>query len=275
MVLVQTSPQLRQTKVNVETMRRIIAEHPEADLAVFPELFLSGYTTDRLEELAVDLEGPDVERIAEAARKNSTAVIFGVPEHLDNGYANSAVYIDRNGTIGGIYRKTHLYGSEREAFLPGEELLIVDLEGWKIGLMICFDVEFPEVARTLAGAGADLLVTISANMEPFERDHRVFSTARALENGIPHIYVNQVGRGEEFTFPGGTMAISADGDFMDEADFTGEKVLDIELSLPGKSSVRPDYLGQLRSPLPITIAGKETEKDAPSKRIQRNFKDSI
>ena len=61
--------------------------------------------------------------------------------------------------------------------------------------MICFDVEFPEVARSLAKAGANLLVTVSANMDPFGRDHDVFATARALENGVPHLYVNQVGRG--------------------------------------------------------------------------------
>ncbi len=83
--------------------------------------------------------------------------------------------------------------------------------------MICFDVEFPEVARSLALAGADLLVTISANMDPFGRDHDVFVTARALENGLPHLYVNQVGRGEAFTFAGGTMAVSADGDRLAEA----------------------------------------------------------
>lgn len=267
LVLAQMSPQLRQTQANVETIQRVIAEHPEADLVVFPELFLSGYTTDRLEELAVDLEGPAVERIAETAKATSTAVIFGAPERFGDGYANSAVYIDRNGMLAEIYRKAYLYGAECEAFLPGDELLILELEGWKAGLMICFDVEFPEVARALARTGADLLVTISANMEPFERDHRVFSTARALENGVPHIYVNQVGGGEEFTFTGGTLAVSADGNFLAETGSAGEKVLDIELSLPGKSSVRPDYLGQLRSSLPITTGRGATERDNFSKGI--------
>lgn len=254
-VLTQQSPQLRQTEANIETIRRVITEHPEADLAVFPELFLSGYVTDGLEELAVDSEGPAVGRIAKIAKDNSTAVIFGAPERFGDGYANSAVHIDRNGKLAGIYRKAYLYGAESDAYLPGDELLIVDLEGWKVGLMICFDVEFPEVARTLARAGADLFVTISANMEPFERDHRVFNTARALENGVPHVYVNQVGRGEEFTFTGGTLAVSTDGDFLAEAGSTREEVLEVEVSLPGRSSVRPDYLGQLRSPLPTIMPG--------------------
>jgi predicted amidohydrolase len=249
-VLAQLSPRLRRTNDNIETMVRTLGDRPGADLILFPELFLSGYTTVGLEELAVDPEGPEVGRVAEVAKDNSTAVVFGAPERFGTGHANSAIYIDRNGTVAGIYRKIYLFGSEREAFLPGDELLIVDLGGSKAGLMICFDVEFPEVARALAQAGADLLLTISANMEPFERDHHVFATARALENGLPHAYVNQVGRGEEFTFVGGTMAVSADGDLLAETGSMEEEVLDLELEPLAKSSVRPDYLAQLRSPFP-------------------------
>jgi predicted amidohydrolase len=257
-VLAQLSPRLRQVDANLETMSRVVTQHPQADLVVFPELFLSGYTTTGLEELGVDPEGPEVERVAAIAGDNSAAVIFGAPERVGGGHANSAVYVDRNGTLAGIYRKTHLFGSERDAYLPGDELLVVDLEGLRVGLMICFDVEFPEVARALAQAGADLLVTISANMEPFGPDHRVFGTARALENGLPHAYVNQIERGEEFNFVGGTFAVTADGDVLADAGPAGEEVLEIGLEFPAKSSVRPDYLGQLRSPFPIvgrTTAG--------------------
>jgi predicted amidohydrolase len=260
-VLAQLSPLLRRTNDNIETMVGTIEERPEADLVLFPELFMSGYTTVGLEELAVDPEGPEVGRVAQAAKDNSTAVVFGVPERFSGGFANSAVYVDRNGTVAGIYRKAFLFGSEREAYVPGNELLVVDLGGPKAGLMICFDVEFPEVARALAQAGADVLLTISANMEPFERDHHVFCTSRALENGLPHAYVNQIGTGEEFAFVGGTMAVSADGDILAETGSAEEEVLAIELEFPARSSVRPDYLGQLRSPLPTvrdtTVKGRD------------------
>ncbi len=249
-LLAQLSPRLRRTEANIENMEGLIAGHPEADLAVFPELFLSGYTTSGLEDLAVDPEGPEITRLAKAARDNSTAVIVGAPERFGGGHANSAFYIGRDGEIAGIYRKTHLFGSERGAFVRGDELLVVDLDGLRAGLMVCFDVEFPEVARSLARAGVDLLVTISANMEPFERDHHVFAVPRALENGLPHLYVNQIGPGEEFTFTGGTMAVSADGDLLAEAG-SSEEVLALKLELPAKSSVRPDYMGQTRPPLPV------------------------
>lgn len=264
-VLAQLNPRLRRTDDNLETMIATIAERPDADLILFPELFLSGYTTVGLEELAVDPDGPEIGRVARAARENSTAVIVGVPERFGNGYANSAVYIGRDGAVAGVYRKTHLFGSEREAYVPGDDLLVVDLEGSKVGLMICFDVEFPEVARSLARAGADLLVTISANMEPFGRDHHVFAMARALENGLPHAYVNQIGPGEEFTFTGGTMAVSADGDLLAEAGAADEEVLSLNLDLSVRSAVRPDYLNQTRPPLPVTGNPTPTSESLPRK----------
>ncbi len=94
--------------------------------------------------------------------------------------------MDERGTIAAVYRKVQLFGGdESDAFVAGDELLVVEFCGVKVGLMICFDVEFPEVARSLARAGAELLVTISANMEPFGNDHAVFVSARALENGLP------------------------------------------------------------------------------------------
>jgi predicted amidohydrolase len=121
--------------------------------------------------------------------------------------------------------------------------------------MICFDVEFPEISRALATAGANLLVTISANMGPFGRDHDVYATARALENSLDHVYVNQGGKGETFTFAGGTMAISADGEPLAAAS-AAEDVVKTSLDLSARNEkrpkdLRPDYLKESRGPLPV------------------------
>jgi predicted amidohydrolase len=257
--LVQLRPALRDTSQNLETMRKVVEEHSDADLVVFPELFLSGYTTSRLEELALDLDGPEVEAIARLAGENSTAVIFGAPERVSGEIANSAICVDRYGNLACSYRKTHLFGSEQHAFAAGDELRVVDLEGVKTGIMICFDLEFPEVARSLAKAGGNLLVTISANMDPFGRDHDVFATARALENGIPHLYVNQVGRGEAFTFAGGTIIISADGERLAEVGVAEDTVIRHQLNVSARNTerpadLRPDYLNEMRGPLPVMTA---------------------
>jgi predicted amidohydrolase len=250
LVLAQLSPRLRQTKANIETIGKIVAEHPGADLVVFPELFLSGYTLSEFDELAVHLDGPELKQVADTARESSTALIFGAPERVSGGVANSAFCIDGEGTIAAVYRKVQLYGGEEsDAFVVGDELLVVELCGLKMGIMICFDVEFPEVARSLAQAGAELLVTISANMEPFGNDHAVFVSARALENGLPHVYVNQVGPVENLTFVGGSTVVSPDGEIYAQASSSEEEILSVRL-LSAKSDLREDYLSQLRSPMP-------------------------
>lgn len=254
-ILAQARPRLRDTTANLETIRRILAEHGGADLVVFPELFLSCYTVQRPEELAVDLDGPEVKSVGRAARDASAAVIFGAAERIPRGVANSAIFVDRRGEVVGSYRKTHLFGDERRVFVAGDEFLVVDLDGVRTGLMICFDVEFPEVARSLARARADLLVTISANMDPFGRDHEVFATARALENGLPHLYVNQVGRGEAFTFAGGTMALSADGDVLAALGLS-EGIAELTFdpstrNVDRPEDLRPAYLREARGALPV------------------------
>jgi predicted amidohydrolase len=248
--LAQLSPHLRETEANIDTVRRVVAEHPEADLIVFPELFLSGYTVTDVDELAVRLDDPELESLADVAREHSTALIVGAAERVSDGVANSAVCVGERGNLVAIYRKVQLYGGdESDAFVGGNELLVVELCGTKVGLMICFDVEFPEVARSLAQAGAELLVTISANMEPFGNDHAVFVSARALENGLPHVYVNQVGPLEKLTFVGGSTVVSPDGEIYAQASSSEEEILSVRLLLV-KSNLREDYLSQLRSPMP-------------------------
>lgn len=257
-VLAQLNPKLRDVQANIGTAKDILARHDGADLFVFPELFLGGYTTIGIDDLALDLDGPEVGEMARLARENDAALVFGLHERVPGGVANSAACVDRRGNLVGLYRKTHLFGDERGAFVAGDELLVVDLGGVKAGLMICFDVEFPEVARSLALAGADLLVTISANMDPFGRDHDVFATARALENGVTHLYVNQVGEGEAFRFAGGTMAVSADGDRLAQAG-ASEDVVAVAFDLSAKSAGRPEelrprYLEEMRGALPVAVA---------------------
>jgi predicted amidohydrolase len=246
--LAQLSPRLRDTRANLETMRRVVADFPEADLIVFPELYLSGYVLDGIEELALRPDGPELQDIADIAREGSTALIFGAPEHVEGGLANSAFCVDERGTIAAVYRKVQLFGGdESDAFVAGDELLVVGLCGVKMGLMICFDIEFPEVARSLAQGGAELLVTISANMEPFGNDHAVFVSARALENGLTHVYVNQVGPAGNLNFVGGSTVVSIDGEVDVQASSSEEYVPEASLLLPAESSVRQDYLGELRS----------------------------
>ena len=120
-----------------------------------------------------------------------------------------------------------------------------ELAGRRVGPLICFDVEFPELARALARAGADLLVTASANMEPFYSDHQIASQARALDNRLPHLYRNRCGVEARLVFVGGSRAIGSDGTIAAEAG-GGEELLRAEVGRAGTGDDRIDYLAQLR-----------------------------
>jgi predicted amidohydrolase len=117
--------------------------------------------------------------------------------------------------------------------------------------MICFDVEFPEVARALARSGADLLVTSSANMTPFFGDHLLATRARALDNRLPHVYTNRVGSEGGHEFVGGTRAITSDGEVQAEAPDAVEDVLIVDVIDRGTADERVDYLAHLRDQFPV------------------------
>ena len=159
--------------------------------------------------------------------------------------------LDQHGSTAAVYRKVQLYGGdESDTFVAGDALVVTEVCGLKMGFIICFDVEFPEVARSLARADAELLVTISANMEPSGNNHAVFASARTLENGLPHVYVNQVGSVEDLTFVGRSMVVSPDGEIYAQGGSSEEEILSVKLLLPTKSNLRQDYLSELRSPMP-------------------------
>ncbi len=253
--LAQTRPAMRDIDTNLAHMQRIVDAYAHADLVVFPELGLSGYTTTNTASLAIERNDARLAQLAEAARRHATAIIFGAALNTPDGPSNAAVVIDAHGRWLDTYSKAFLFGDEHQAYVAGDTLVIVDLDGVPIGLMICFDIEFPEVARKLATAGAELLVSISANMKPFGPDHQVFGVARALENGRPHVYVNQIGQGETFEFTGGSMVVSPDGERLADAGNDQACVVLGNLRLPARSRVRPDYLELSTTPIPPVRTG--------------------
>jgi predicted amidohydrolase len=250
-VLAQLAPAPGAPAANAARAAEVVAAHPEADLVVLPELFLSGYDLARARETAVSLDGPELATVRGAAEAADTAVIVGFGERRDGGVANSLACIDADGELAAVYRKLCLFGAEQDVFEAGEELVIAELGGRRVGPLICFDVEFPEPARALAVAGADLLVTAAANMEPFHGDHVIASQARALDNRLPHLYVNRAGSEGGLDFVGGTRALRADGRIAVELAGRGEGELDVEVADPGTDDERLDYLAQVPRELKV------------------------
>ena len=147
---------------NAATVEDVIRGHPEADLAVFPELFLSAYLLRGLNAVVSDCE-MQLERIRAAAKQTATAIVVGLPIETAERIANAAACIDATGELVAIYRKTHLFGTEADVFAAGGQVMVVQLAGTAVAPLICFDVEFPEPVRAACRAGAELLVVPSAN----------------------------------------------------------------------------------------------------------------
>jgi predicted amidohydrolase len=267
-VLIQAAPVEGDPEANVAAACAAIEAAAGADLVAFPEMFLGGFRIRRLRAVPPDA----FTRIGAAAREAGATVVIGGPEAVgdaasssadegssaavdggsssaaDGALANSAFVFGPDGALAGVYRKTHLFGAEREALIAGDELAPIYVAGRRLGVMLCFDVEFPEVARTLALRGAELLVTLSANMEPFEDDHDAFVRSRALENERPHLYVNRTGTEAGAVFVGRSQAVDAEGRVLAMAGSEPETLM-VELPPPGRADERTQYLAQRRPEL--------------------------
>ncbi|GAA2887096.1 carbon-nitrogen hydrolase family protein [Streptosporangium fragile] len=158
-----------------------------AGLAVLPEATLTRYGK-RITDLAEPLDGPFVSGLAESARAHGLAVIAGTFEPGDGRVHNTTVAIGPSGTIEATYRKIHLFDSfgarESELVIPGDTPTVVELAGLRVGLVTCYDIRFPELARALVDQGAELFAVIAAwGSGPMKEEHwTTLVRARAIEN---------------------------------------------------------------------------------------------
>ncbi|MCX4573697.1 carbon-nitrogen hydrolase family protein [Streptomyces sp. NBC_01571] len=185
-----------------------------AGLLAAPEMFLTGYAIgDDIARLAEPADGDAADAIAEIATRHGVAVAYGYPERSGERVHNSAQLISADGTRLANYRKTHLFGCfERDHFTPGDQPVVqAELNGLRVGLMICYDVEFPENVRAHALAGTDLLVVPTAQMHPFQFVAESVVPVRAFENQMYVAYVNRVGVEGEFEFVGLSTLAGPDG----------------------------------------------------------------
>ncbi|MEV5988211.1 carbon-nitrogen hydrolase family protein [Streptomyces sp. NPDC052051] len=185
-----------------------------AGLLIAPEMFLTGYAIGtEVGRLAEAADGEQADAVVEIAARRGLAIAYGYPERDGERVFNSAQLISADGARLLGYRKTHLYGGfERDHFTPGEQPVAqAELGGLRVGLMICYDVEFPENARAHALAGTDLLVVPTALMHPYQFVAESVVPVRAFENQMYVAYANRVGREGEFEFTGLSALAGPDG----------------------------------------------------------------
>lgn len=182
-------------------------------LAVFPELFLTGYNLgSRARDLAEPIDGLSLRRLASIAKETGVAIVAGFPEVENDNLYNTAIAIDADGQVVGHHRKVFLFGeTEQQLYCAGTSFSTFDLCGYCCALSICYDIEFPEAVRSVARQGAELLINPTANMAPYYEVPTTLARARALENGIAVIYANLCGDEPGQCYTGLSAIIGPDG----------------------------------------------------------------
>jgi NAD+ synthase len=217
--IAQLDPVVGDIDGNLKRVReaRAVARDKGADLIVFSELFLAGYPPEDLvlKRAFQNAAKEAVDEIAKDTADGGPAVVVGVPWESDGKPYNAAVYCDQ-GAIAGLTFKHELpnYGvfDELRVFEKGPLPGPLNMRGVRIGVPICEDIWFQDVAECLVETGAELLVV--PNGSPFDRrkhDERLsHAVARVVETGLPLIYVNQVGGQDELVFDGGSFVLNKD-----------------------------------------------------------------
>jgi predicted amidohydrolase len=191
-----------------------IASQQKVDLIVFPELVTSGYELGvRFTELAQRIPGPSVNLMAQRAGEFGVYIAFGMvtKEKVESVLYNSAVLVGPDGEVLGGYNKIHLRGEERMAFREGFRLPVIETEIGNIGLMLGWDLAFPEVARCLSLDGAEFLAVL-ANWETDQiEEWRTYVKSRAFENAVYVAASNRVGEDVTLKFGGESMIVGPRG----------------------------------------------------------------
>src|SRR5512146_526899 len=207
--LAQLEPQLFDKEANLAKAERAIASAASAGAAaiLFPELYLTGYALgQRAVEMAESWTGVSATRVAEAAHRHHIAVLMGFAELAPNAAAayDSVLAVDPSGQIAGSYRKAHLFKAESDCFLPGDRPLMLDFGLGRVGVLICYDLEFPEAVRDLALRGAQWVATCTGNMTPNQHIQEIYVQSRAAENRLWVAVANRIGREADLDFFGGS-----------------------------------------------------------------------
>jgi predicted amidohydrolase len=233
-----------------------------ARLLVCPEMFLTGYAIGpaAVAARAEPVDGPSAARAAGIARATGVALLYGYPERGGDGRVyNAAQLVDRDGRRLANHRKTHLFGTlDRDAFAPGQgPPTLAEVDGLKLGVLICYDVEFPENVRLLALQGAALVAVPTANMAPYTFVCRALVPARAYENHLFLAYANRCGHEDELEYlgqscivgPDGTdLARAGPGEEMILADVDPARIADWSRNNPYLADRRPELYGGLATP---------------------------
>lgn len=263
--LSQISCEIGDKKHNLNKIKEQIkqAKKSSANLIVFPELALTGYTLrDLVYESAEPIPGPSTNLLTKVAKKENIHIVLGMIEKSEKASAvlhNTAVLLTPEGFVGKyqkMYLPTHSVFEEKRYFRPGYKQPLFKTDIGKLGLTICYDIFFPETVRLLRLKGAQLIICISASPAVRSKFFEIFTVARAMENTVFLAYVNLVGIEDGLQFWGGSKLIAPNGSIIlqakrDEEDLVVGKISYADLKrtetfVPTLHDLRPELFDSLK-----------------------------
>jgi predicted amidohydrolase len=208
----------------------------EADIMVLPELAITGYNFENVDQLKQVAENPyessGVQELIQLSRSKKMGIVIGFAEKSENGIYNSALFITEDG-IRKIYRKVHLFFREKYIFKPGDTPFEpVEYKGARLGFMICFDWFFPEVTRLYALKGTDIICHPSNLVLNYCQNVMI---SRSIENMIFIVTANRIGTESathgDLTFTGQSQIVAPRGDLLYRAARDEEEVYVEEIDI--------------------------------------------
>lgn len=252
--LLQTAPKQNAPGANLkDALEKLLQVSARGvQLAVIPECGISGYAIPSREDavrLAETIPGPSTDAFQRHAAATGCHVVSGLLERIGDDLFNTAVIVGPQGVLG-KHRKAHLVRVGADAFVKhGAELSVHEVLGVKLGLLICYEIRFPEVARVLALKGAQALVVAANWPAGAEVNPTIMAPARAAENSVHLLAANRTGREGDFSFIGRSCVYAPDGSCLVSAQQEEENLIaDIEFGqgLGPREVVASDYLVDLR-----------------------------
>ena len=265
LTLAQIKCQLHDKKANLEIMRKTVSQ-AEGDIVIFPELNLTGYMPrDDLFKIAETIDGPTVSSVQNLAEDTGKDIVFGFPvkdEEIHGHLFNSCLLAAGDGRIfryDKMYLPTFGPFEERVFFASGKAPVVADGIHARIGLTVCYDIFFPELAKLEALRGAQILVNISAAPTTSWPSFEKIMPARAIENGVFLVYVNMVGVHGGLVFSGGSTLVDPRGEVIVRAPALKESVSEATIDLddiaiarrtrPLMRDIRPEIIAEIESML--------------------------
>lgn len=250
--VVQFDVKKGQIKINLEKAFESLAKLAldSVDLAVLPEMFSCSFDNERLEEHALETK-TIVQKLSTFARENKMAIVGTLPEKEQDKIYNTMMFIDTDGKVKGSYRKLHLFRltGEHLFYAAGNKIVSIDSNLGKIGLMICYDLRFPELARSLFLKDAQIIV-VSAQWPGSRKEHwKTLIKARAIENQLFMVCSNRTGMEDNLLFPGMSMIVDPTGNVLADAKNEDNSVC---------ADIKIEQLENFRAAIPC---GKDRRQD--------------